>query len=75
VRLPITEHLATGSFMRIADLKDLLMEGVAAFRRKRQQTTPSRHVDPYVLGIATSSEADKSQVCSIESPFPEMVRP
>jgi hypothetical protein len=35
-------HSATGSFMRIADLKDLLMEGVAAFRRKRQQTTRSR---------------------------------
>jgi hypothetical protein len=38
-----TKLSLTGSNMRIADLKDLLMEGVAAFRRKRQQTTRSRH--------------------------------
>ena len=31
-----------GGNMRIADIKDLLMEGVAAFGRKRQQTTRSR---------------------------------
>ena len=31
------KHLMNGGYMRIADLKDLLMEGVAAFRRKRQQ--------------------------------------
>ena len=37
--LPIARCLTDGSNMRIADLKDLLMEGVAAFRRKRQQTT------------------------------------
>jgi hypothetical protein len=41
--LPFTRYLATSSFMRIADVKDLLMHDVATARRKRQKAQTGRY--------------------------------